>query len=197
MPVRQAERRPVRIQLHGGDMPEKVPESRQAKQLGSGLDTVDPGRVQPVHAEPFDFRSCRDQLMKQPAERLIPVAGLPAQGVFFGAVPAEAAELEGFPVLFIPGDGLPQFFNLNGLQPVEVELDAEGTEEGDIGPGRHGRRAERLGMGRSRDMRAHRALGIEGEEPVLDLQALNGVGIVGRPDLGSEAEHAEIEAVSA
>ena len=106
MPVRQAERRPVRIQLHGGDMPEKVPESRQAKQLGAGLDAVDPGRVQPVHAEPFDFRSCRDQLMKQPAERLIPVAGLPAQGVFFGAVPAEAAELEGFPVLFIPGDSL-------------------------------------------------------------------------------------------
>ena len=46
-------------------------------------------------------------------------------------------------------------------------------------------------------MRPHRGERVQIGEPALDVQPLYGVGVVRRPDLRRETEHAEVEAVPA
>ena len=52
-------------------------------------------------------------------------------------------------------------------------------------------------MGRGRDVCAHRGLGIKIGNAVLNGQALNGVRIIRRPDLGGKAEHSQVKPVAA
>lgn len=56
---------------------------------------------------------------------------------------------------------------------------------------------QRLRVRAGRDVRAEARGRIEEAEALLDAQALNGVGIVGAPDLRREPEHAAVKAVAA
>ena len=129
MPVSRADRNPFCAKLDGREIPEKLSEWRHTQQLGAGLNPVYPLRIEPVHNEPFDFRPRRNQFMKQPAERLLLTAHLPAQGALFGGVSAEAAELKCLSVLSVPGYGLLQLIRLDRFHLVQIELHTESSEK--------------------------------------------------------------------
>ena len=79
----------------------------------------------------------------------------------------------------------------------EVELVAEAAEQAHVAARRERCVPQRLRVRAGRDVRAEARGRIEEAEALLDAQALNGVGIVGAPDLRGEPEHAAVKAVAA
>jgi len=79
----------------------------------------------------------------------------------------------------------------------EVELVAEAAEQAHVAARRERCVPQRLRVRAGRDVRAEARGRIEEAEALLDAQALNGVGIVGAPDLRTVVKHSRIETCTA
>ena len=90
-----------------------------------------------------------------------------------------------------------QLLKLGARHVFELKLIAEYAEGRDVKARRQGRIAQGLLMRGGGDVRAHRRLRVEIRKSALDIQPLNGVGVVRGPDLRRIAQHAEVEAVTA
>ena len=144
-------------------MLEQIPELPHPDGLHKGRDPVVRLRFQALHAKPLVARSGIYEAVEHPRQRHLSVRHLPAQ-----LRAAECAELKDFAVALIERDLPLNFFDLHGKQRPQIQLVAKASKKCHIPPGVQGRISQRLGMGRGRDVRAHRGLGVKIGNAVLN-----------------------------
>ena len=190
--VHRADHEAVGVQVHRGDMLHQTAELAHTDRLGQGGDFIDLILLKALHPKLLIAGSRVDQPVEHAAQGHGPVADLPA-----GLRPPEDTELEDLAVLLIKLRLGQDLLFLHRQQMLQIQLIAQAPEEGHIAPGSQGGGPKGLGMGRGGDMGAHGGLRIEVTEALLDIQALDRVRVVGAPDLGRIAEHAQVEPVAA
>ena len=99
-------------------------------------------------------------------------------------------------MLAVETELLPDLRALLRAQLRRIQLEAEGSGGGDKAARLHRRDAPGLMIRAGGDVRADGAGGVAEGGPVLDQQAVGGVGVVAAPDLRAVIEHARVKAAA-
>ena len=177
-------------------MAEQRAELSDPQLLHPAGDPISAAGLQTLYHQPLIAGRGMLQLMEYTSQTHLSAVHLPAdmRRVF---LPPEAAELEHFPVLLVEGDLVLNLHLFHRQQMLQIQFIAQKTEEGHIAPGGQRGIAQSLGMRCRGNMGAEGGLGVEIGQAVLDLQPLDGIRVIGAPDLGREAQHAQIKPIAA
>ena len=174
-----------RVQGEGQKVLDKLAEGAQVHELFPCPNLILPIRLQTGDGHDVPRGGGIIAPLEVGADALALAPGLPDLGAGAGTLAAgEKAVLEAFSVFFIPCYLVAYLLTLGAGEVFQVKLQTEAAESRHIEAGGEGRASQGLLTGGGGDVAAPCGLGVEVAESTLNIQPLDGVGIVAGPDLG-------------